>query len=204
MYIDNSRLLALDRDARSNRYYRNAVERHWDPADIDLGTDRTNLLDHLQAVDDTEDYFDGLKMGLARFGAGEQAVTEDLAPLAVALDDVDDQLFVTTQLYEEAKHTDHFDRYWREVVHPVEETLGLERSSPTADRWFNGPYVELFERDELAMETPFCTNSEWRCHGQCYVWPTEAHQGQSSIAGQVPHRYHTLLAPQQLCLPSVP
>ncbi|WP_370518679.1 ribonucleoside-diphosphate reductase [Natronomonas sp. CBA1123] len=90
-------------------------------------------------------------MGVARFGAGEQAVTEDLAPLATALDDIDDQLFITTQLYEEGKHTDHFDRYWREVIHPVEEELGFETSSPTDEKWFNEEYNDLFERNEEAM-----------------------------------------------------
>ncbi|WP_227355525.1 ribonucleotide-diphosphate reductase subunit beta [Haladaptatus salinisoli] len=136
--------MQLDHAARSFRYYRNAVERHWDPHDIDLAAD-------LAAVADLDDVFFGLKRTLARFGAGERAVTEDLAPLAVALDDVEDQLFVTTQLYEEAKHADFFDRYWNEVVNAEEERRGQERSSPTEDRWFNEEYVELFERNEAAM-----------------------------------------------------
>lgn len=67
------------------------------------------------------------------------------------LDDVEDQLFVTTQLYEEAKHTDFFDRYWNEVINAEEERRGQERSSPTEDLWFNGEYVELFDRNEAAM-----------------------------------------------------
>jgi len=92
-----------------------------------------------------------MRMGIARFGAGEQAVTEDLAPLATALDDIDDQLFITSQLYEEGKHTGHFDRYWREVIHGVEDELGFERSSPTDDTWFNDPYDDLFTRNEAAM-----------------------------------------------------
>jgi len=151
MHIDSTRRLQLDRDSRGMRYYRNAVERHWDPFDIDLGPDREALLTHLQAVDNPKEHLDGLRMGVARFGAGEQAVTEDLAPLAVALDDVDDQMFLTTQLYEEAKHTDHFDRYWRDVINPVEADFGVEQSSPTDPKWFNEPYHELFERNEAAM-----------------------------------------------------
>jgi len=151
MNIDSTRHLQLDRESRGTRYYRNAVERHWDPFDVDLETDRRRLVEYLEDVDDPEAYFDGMKMGVARFGAGEQAVTEDLAPLATALDDVDDQMFVTTQMYEEAKHTDHFDRYWREVIHAVEEELGMEASSPTDEKWFNDAYDELFERNEAAM-----------------------------------------------------
>ncbi|QLD89225.1 ribonucleotide-diphosphate reductase subunit beta [Natronomonas salina] len=151
MNIDNTRHLQLDRESRGTRYYRNAVERHWDPFDIDLEADKAALVDHLQTVDEAESHFDGMRMGVARFGAGEQAVTEDLAPLATALDDIDDQMFVTTQIYEEAKHTDHFDRYWREVIHHAEDELGFERSSPTDDKWFNDAYDELFERNEDAM-----------------------------------------------------
>jgi ribonucleoside-diphosphate reductase beta chain len=137
--------MQLDHAARSFRYYRNAVERHWDPHDIDLAGDRGEVAD----LDD--DALFGLKQTLARFGAGEQAVTEDLTPLAVVLDDVEDQLFVTTQVYEEAKHTDFFDRYWDEVINAEEERRGQERSSPTEDRWFNEGYLELFDRNEAVM-----------------------------------------------------
>ncbi|WP_254765736.1 ribonucleotide-diphosphate reductase subunit beta [Salinilacihabitans rarus] len=135
----------LDRDRRSYRYYRNAVERHWDPHEIDLAADREAIADLSEAS------FDGLRSTLALFGAGEEAVTEDLAPLSVVLDDVADQLFVTTQLYEEAKHADFFDRYWETVIGPEEERRGGERTSPTDDRWFGEAYDELFARNEAAM-----------------------------------------------------
>ena len=159
MNIDDSRHLQLDRDSRGIRYYRNAVERHWDPFDVSLEDDVANLQTFLQDVDEPVDYLDGLRMSLARFGAGEQAVTEDLVPLALALEGIEDQMFVTTQLYEEAKHTDFFDRYWREVIHETEDALGFERSSPTAARWFNDEYHELFERNERAMDALLADDS---------------------------------------------
>lgn len=137
--------LSLDTDDQSYRYYRHAVENHWDPAEIDLSADR-------EAIGDLDDgSFEALKETLALFGAGEEAVTEDLAPLGAVLDGTEDQLFITTQLYEEAKHTDFFERYWREIVNGEEETRSQDRSSPTEDRWFNDPYLELFERNEAAM-----------------------------------------------------
>lgn len=151
MHIDSSRHLQLDRESRGTRYYRNAVERHWDPFEVELERDIVNLASFLREDPQAADVFDLLRQGIARFGAGEQAVTEDLAPLAVALDSVDDQLFITTQLYEEAKHTDFFDRYWREVIHTVEEDIGMDYSSPTDERWFNDAYDDLFERNERAM-----------------------------------------------------
>jgi ribonucleoside-diphosphate reductase beta chain len=151
MNIDESRQLQLDRESKGTRYYKNAVERHWDPEQFDLEEDRENLSTYVEQEEYGVEVLEALKRGVARFGAGEQAVTEDLAPLAIALEDLDDQMFVTTQIYEEAKHTDFFDRFWREVIHPVEEEFGIERSSPTDDDWFNDAYNELFERNEAAM-----------------------------------------------------
>ncbi|ARS88763.1 ribonucleotide-diphosphate reductase subunit beta [Natrarchaeobaculum aegyptiacum] len=137
--------MQLETGVRSHNYYRNAVEKHWDPHEIDLEADREGVAELPDPA------FEGLKQSLALFGAGEESVTEDLAPLAVVLEGVEDQLFITTQLYEEAKHTDFFDRYWREVVHPEEERRGQDPSSPTDEKWFNDPYDELFERNERAM-----------------------------------------------------
>ncbi|MDJ1433030.1 ribonucleoside-diphosphate reductase [Halostagnicola sp. A-GB9-2] len=142
----------MDRDSRSNRYYRNAVERHWDPSEIDLSRDRKNLLEVAETTDGFDRLaLDGMVNGIAKFGAGEDAVTEDLAPLATVLEDIDDQLFLTTQLYEEAKHADFFDRYWREVVWAVEDELGWDRSNPRDEKWFNDPYIELFDRNRQAQ-----------------------------------------------------
>ncbi|WP_435361121.1 ribonucleotide-diphosphate reductase subunit beta [Haloarchaeobius sp. DFWS5] len=135
----------IDPESRSYRYYRNAVERHWDPADVDLDTDR----EHIQRLDDPT--LTRLRATLALFGAGETAVTEDLAPLGVVLSDVNDQLFVTTQLYEEAKHADFFDRYWSEVINPEEARRGQEETDPRDPKWFTDAYRELFERNDAAM-----------------------------------------------------
>ena len=142
---DAARPLQLHEDERGYRYYRNAVDRHWDPHDVDLDADR----EAVTALDDQA--FDQLKVSLAKFGAGEQSVTEDLSPLAVVLEGTGDQLFLTTQLYEEAKHTDLFDRYWRTVIHPADEARGRDRSSPVNPRWFDEDYTELFVRNDAAM-----------------------------------------------------
>jgi ribonucleoside-diphosphate reductase beta chain len=136
---------SIETNDRSYRYYRNAVERHWDPGDIDLEPD----VGPVSELDERS--LDRLRSTLAQFGAGEEAVTEDLAPLAVVLEDVTDQLFVTTQLYEEAKHADFFDRYWREVINRAERSQGIEETDPTEDRWYAEEYDELFARNERAM-----------------------------------------------------
>ncbi len=155
--------LTLNSGSRSYRYYRNAVERHWDPHGVDLGVDA----DRVAGLDEAA--FDGLRRTLALFGAGEQAVTDDLAPLAVVLSDPNDQAFVSTQLYEEAKHTDFFDRYWREVVTGAEERRGMAVTAPTDDRWFSDAYAELFDRNEAAMERLLVENTpETRASAYCH------------------------------------
>ena len=150
-YSDTGRTMRLDPDSFASGYFRNAVYRHWDPyrdiPDELLEQDRERLVEREQ----TEAQFDGLRRTLALFGAGEEAVTEDLAPMCIALDDVDKQMFLTSQLYEEAKHTAFFDRYWREVIDPVAEARGFEVTHPTDERYFNDSYVELFDRTEAAM-----------------------------------------------------
>jgi ribonucleoside-diphosphate reductase beta chain len=138
-------------DSREFKYYRDAVENHWDPQDIDLEDDVEGVMKLT-----SDDYFDGvgfdiLRKGVAMFGAGEKDVTEDLSPLAVVLDDIDAQMFVTTQLYEESKHAEFFDRYWSEVINEVERRNGMDVSDPTEDRFLSDKYNEIFEKNELAM-----------------------------------------------------
>jgi ribonucleoside-diphosphate reductase beta chain len=150
---DVTRQMRLDRDSVGQGYFEHAVYNHWDPyEDIpqsDLEADREKMIDD---EDLTEEEFEEFMQVLALFGAGEEAVAEDLAPMAIALDDIDDQMFITSQLYEEAKHTQFFDRYWRNVVLPVADEHGFEATYPTNQRFFNEGFIELFEENEAAME----------------------------------------------------
>ena len=150
---DTDREMRIDPDTVSGGYFKHAVYNHWDPyEDVDealLEQDRQRLV---AAENLDEAAFGGLMQTLALFGAGEEAVTEDLAPMMLAFDDVNDQMFISSQIYEEAKHTQFFDRYWREVVHPVADERGFERVAPTDQRFFPEGYVELFDRTEAAME----------------------------------------------------
>ena len=57
MNRDSTKTLQLDRGDRSFRYYRNAVERHWDPGDIDLSGDVAGVV--AMAEEDPE-YLDRL------------------------------------------------------------------------------------------------------------------------------------------------
>ncbi len=130
---------------RSRQYFRNGAKRHWDPYAIDLETDVRSLA----ALDRRS--FTKLRGMLAMFGAGEESVTDDLVPLAATLDDTDDSLFVASQLYDEARHTAFFDRYWQEAIQPAADARGLDPGEPTDARWFSEAYEELFDRVRQAM-----------------------------------------------------
>ena len=151
---DTSRELRIDPDTVGGGYFRHAVYNHWDPyEDIEqelLEQDRERLID---AEELGEAEFSDLMQTVALFGAGEEAVTEDLAPMMIALSDINDQMYISSQIYEEAKHTQFFDRYWREVIFPVAEARDFEKVNPTDQRFFTDGYIELFDRTEAAMET---------------------------------------------------
>lgn len=132
-------------DSKQERYFRHAVKGHWDPYTIDLSHDYGQLAD----LDRRS--FTQFRAMVAMFGAGEEAVVEDLIPLAMVVGTDDDQRFIASHLYEEAKHSAFFDRYWSEVINPAEEACGLESTSPTADHWFPDAYQAIFDRTEAAM-----------------------------------------------------
>jgi ribonucleoside-diphosphate reductase beta chain len=150
---DTSRELRISDDTVGGGYFKHAVYNHWDPyEDIEADLLETDLERSVDSEFSEDEYFETMQY-LALFGAGEEAVTEDLAPLMVALGDINDQMFISSQIYEEAKHTQFFDRYWREVIYPIAEELGFEKVAPTDQRFFPEGYVELFDRTEEAMET---------------------------------------------------
>lgn len=150
-YADPNRDQRLDPDSFAGGYFRNAVYRHWDPYDDISDELLTQDRERIIAADMTETEFEALRASLAKFGAGEEAVTEDLAPLMLVLEDINEQMFLSSQIYEEAKHTQFFDRYWREVIDPAAEKRGWEVTRPTDDRYFNEDYEALFDKTERAM-----------------------------------------------------
>lgn len=85
----------------------------WNPSDIDFSQDK---LDY-QNLDDNEQ--DIIKRLTSLFVAGEEAVTLDLLPLMMAIakeDRTEEEIFLTSFLWEEAKHTDLFQRFLTEVL----------------------------------------------------------------------------------------
>lgn len=85
----------------------------WNPSDLDLSQDRR---DWAQLAEDEQDMILRLT---ALFQAGEEAVTLDLLPLIMAVaaeGRLEEEMFLTSFLFEEAKHTDFFRRFIDEVA----------------------------------------------------------------------------------------
>lgn len=104
----------LDRTSHPMRLYEKAKRLGvWNPSEIELTRDRRDWA----ALSDVEQ--DLILRLLAMFVAGEEAVTLDLLPLIQVIareGRLEEEMFLTSFLYEEAKHTDFFRRILDEVT----------------------------------------------------------------------------------------
>jgi len=113
----------LNRDLLPMRLYEKAKRLGiWNPSDIDLSKDKADW-STLKA--DEQDLI--LRL-LAMFVAGEEAVTLDLLPLIQVIakeSRIEEEIFLTSFLFEEAKHTDFFRRFLDETLSPSPAGGGL-------------------------------------------------------------------------------
>lgn len=104
----------LRRDVPAMRLFEKAKRLGvWNPSDIDFSQDRA---DWLTLAPDEQDLLLRLT---SQFQAGEEAVTLDLLPLIMTIareGRIEEEMFLTTFLWEEAKHVDFFSRFLHEVV----------------------------------------------------------------------------------------
>jgi len=103
----------------------------WDPRDIDLSNDRQ---DWLRLPDEYKERLRNLILG---FQAGEEAVTLDLTPLIITMSRegrLEEEMFLTTFLWEEAKHTEFFRRVLDEVLQDQEDYNALIGPTPNNTR----------------------------------------------------------------------
>ncbi len=112
----------LDRSGPAMRLYEKAKRLGtWNPSDLDLTQDAQDW----ERFDDTErDVL--LRLG-ALFVAGEEGVTVDLLPLVQAIaaeGRLEEELYLTTFLWEEGKHVDFFARFLGEVAGVSDELAG--------------------------------------------------------------------------------
>jgi ribonucleoside-diphosphate reductase beta chain len=98
----------------------------WDPADIDFSMDKRDWI----AMSDRER--DILLRLTTMFQSGEEAVTLDLLPLIQVIAQegrLEEEMYLTSFLFEEAKHVDGFRRFLDEVCEVNEDLTRFETPS---------------------------------------------------------------------------
>ncbi len=111
----------------------------WNPSDIDFSKDREQWQ---QLSDEEKKIITHLS---ALFMAGEEAVTLDILPLIQVIASegrIEEEMFLTSFLWEEAKHTEFFSRFVNEVM----------VSRPDFEA-FHGPFYKVlfYEKLPIAM-----------------------------------------------------
>jgi ribonucleoside-diphosphate reductase beta chain len=102
----------LDLDTLPMRLFAKGNARHWNPADVDFAQDARDVA----AMTDDERWW---TFSLAaQFMAGEESVTQDLQPFVAAMaaeGRLADEMYLTQFLFEEARHTEAFRRWFDAV-----------------------------------------------------------------------------------------
>jgi ribonucleoside-diphosphate reductase beta chain len=150
VFSDWSSTKGLRTDILPWRLWDKAKKLHWDPADIDFSQDAK---DWAALPQEQKLMLAGLANG---FMVGEEGVTLDIMPLVFAIADegrAEETLFLTSFMYEEAKHVDFFSRWFRAIgADPLEmremsrknqESMGVELGDPEQP---NGLFESILPR----------------------------------------------------------
>src|SRR5215212_224037 len=85
---------------------------HWSTEDFDFTEDARQWADPDMFTEEERRF---LAFGFSEFFIAEDRVTVELLPFALAAPQKEEQLFLTTQISDEAKHVVFWDRFYREV-----------------------------------------------------------------------------------------
>ncbi len=94
---------------------------HWSTEDFDFSVDAEQWANKDMFTDDERRF---IEFGFSEFFLGEERVTVELLPFAIAAPNHEAQVFLTTQISDEAKHTVFWDRFYREVLKVDANGLG--------------------------------------------------------------------------------
>jgi ribonucleoside-diphosphate reductase beta chain len=141
---DIDRVMAgLDRIVEAAPSYSRLFSRwesqHWSSEQFDFSIDAEQWRGH--GFSPLQKEF--IQWSLASFFLGEERVTTELLPFAIAAPSHEARAFLATQISDEAKHMVFFDRFYREVFGVDAETLtkNLEAQRPA----MNNEWGELFD-----------------------------------------------------------
>jgi ribonucleoside-diphosphate reductase beta chain len=111
-------ITAQQRASRFFNLYTNSKRLAWDPASIDLTADKAQWA-MITRDYSRERYDEQIHRLCSLFYQGEESVTETLSPFLGAVNrlalGVDQEMYLTSQVYEEAKHFEFFARYFADV-----------------------------------------------------------------------------------------
>jgi ribonucleoside-diphosphate reductase beta chain len=132
----------LDRSLPPMRLYEKAKKLGiWNPSDIDLTKDKADWATF------TDQEKDLIWLLLALFVAGEEAVTLDLLPLIEVIareGRIEEEMYLTTFLFEEAKHTDFFRRFLDEVATDSPSLIGKGPGVRSLSDYHTDNYKHIF------------------------------------------------------------
>ena len=118
--------------------YRLWERQQWRTQDLDFSQDR---VDWQERIEPDERF--ARMYGLSSFFIGEQRVTEELGPMMRAMPDRDAQIFLSTQIADEARHVRFFDRFYTEVG--VLESDNLQERLEETSEHLNPEFGVLFD-----------------------------------------------------------
>jgi ribonucleoside-diphosphate reductase beta chain len=141
---DIDRVMAgLDRIVEASPTYRKPFSRwekqHWNSESFDFSQDKAEWESDVWS--DLEREY--MLWSLSSFFLGEERVTTELLPFAIAAPSMDARAFLATQISDEARHVVFFDRFYKEVFGVDAETLAdnLAQQRPS----MNKQWGELFD-----------------------------------------------------------
>jgi ribonucleoside-diphosphate reductase beta chain len=138
----------------------------WDPDEFSYEQDRKDVREFTDAE---REYFMAFSAG---FYDGEENVTRTLTPYLTAIEKLEDpsfdpvqaEMYLTTQLFEEAKHTDFFSRYFDEVF-GTQDTAALTESDEDEEADDGYHTDDLYALHDDLLETALYGTQEEIVHG---------------------------------------
>ena len=118
--------------------YRRWEKQQWSVADLDFALDRQDWLESNEIEQKATLWSHRL------FFNGEERVTSTLAPFVWAAPSPEIEIFLSTQMVDEARHTVFFERWWRDVVGTDARDMAhlLEEIRPRANEGYNTLFYE--------------------------------------------------------------
>src|SRR2546423_1282374 len=110
----------------------------WQSHTIDFGADRCDW----EALE--PGLRENLAWNLSSFFVGEERVTTQFSGLVMAYESQSEEAFLTTQQVDEARHAQHFNRFYDEVA---SYGTTFEDRLTRAHQYLNDAFVQLFDHD---------------------------------------------------------